>query len=121
MTTLLFTHHGVSVSIQHRCHAVFCTRDYGLGRVKDPLHPVPSCITELLLPPACLVLHSGHILSAGLLSIMLLMAQHMGDEELYSQPFTALTVPTSTGLMTLPLSVYPGCTPATLCQGHADG
>ena len=79
MTTLLFTHHGVSAAIQHKCHAVFCTPDYGLGRVKDLLHPVPSCIIELLLPPACLVLHSGHILSAGLLSIILLMIQHMGD------------------------------------------
>ena len=46
MTTLLFTHHGVSVSIQHKCHAVFCTPDYDLGRVKDLLHPVPSCIIE---------------------------------------------------------------------------
>ena len=76
---------------------------------------------KLLLPPACLVLHTGQILSTGLLSNMLLMIQLMDDEERYNQPFTALTVPTSTGLMTLPLSVYPGCTPAIMCEGHAHG
>ena len=78
-------------------------------------------MTKVLLPPACLVLHTGHALSIGLLSNMLLMIQHMDEQALYTQPFTALTVPTSTGLMTLPLSVYPGCTPANLFEGHAEG